>query len=161
MSQYKLSTEIVARSVAQTWDEAKLEWKLYHIYWEDEPDTCLCGHHPINEPCILRNSRNQNTALVGNCCVKRFMELPSDKIFQNLKKIKNDEGKPINAETIHHAFSEGWINDWERTFSLNTMRKRALTEKQMAIRIQINQKILRHIVNQKPREQRAAGNLSR
>ena len=29
-----------------------MEWKLDHIYWEDEPDTCLCGHYPINELCI-------------------------------------------------------------------------------------------------------------
>ena len=88
MSQYKLSAEIVAQSEAQAWDEAKLEWKLDHIYWEEEPDTCLCGHYPINELCILRNAKNGNTALVGNCCVKKFMGLPSDKIFQSLKKSK-------------------------------------------------------------------------
>ncbi len=151
MSQYKLSAEIVAQSEAQAWDEAKLEWKLDHIYWEEEPDTCLCGHYPINELCILRNAKNGNTALVGNCCVKKFMGLPSDKIFQSLKKIKSDEEKPINAETILHAFSKGWITEWERKFCFDTIRKRVLTTKQMAKRIQINQKVLQHIVNQKPR----------
>jgi hypothetical protein len=79
------------------------------------------------------------------------MGLPSDKIFESLKKIKKDEEKPINAETVLHAFSKRWINEWERKFCFDTMRKRALSEKQMAIRIQINQKILQHVVNQRPR----------
>jgi len=151
MSEYRLSAEIVARSVSQAWDEAKLEWALDHIYWEGDPETCLCGHFPINELCILRNRKNGNEALVGNCCVKKFVGLPSDKIFQSLKKIQKDEEKAINAETVEHAFSKGWISEWEKQFCFNTMRKRSLTDKQMAKRIQINQKVLRRIVNQKPK----------
>jgi hypothetical protein len=70
MSQYKLTEEILARSVAKTWDAAKLEWHLEDMYESDEPDTCLCGHTPIIELCFLRNRFNDKDALVGNCCVK-------------------------------------------------------------------------------------------
>jgi hypothetical protein len=40
MSEYKLTDEILARSAAKTWDEAKLEWHLKDITKEDEPSTC-------------------------------------------------------------------------------------------------------------------------
>ena len=148
MSEYKLTEGIVSLSVSNTWDEAKLEWKLLEVYWEDEPDTCLCGHYPIKEICIIGNTKNKQSTIVGNCCVKKFMGLPSDKIFQALKRIRKDDEKSLNAEAIEHAHSKGWINDWERSFSFDTMRKRSFTQKQIEKRIQINKKILSLIVNQ-------------
>ena len=38
VSQSQLIIEILERSVAQTWDEARREWSLYEIYEADEPD---------------------------------------------------------------------------------------------------------------------------
>lgn len=93
MSEYKLTQAILQRSVASNWDEAKLEWNLEDMYEADEPDTCLCGHTPIIELCILRNRLNNNDALVGNCCVKKFIGLPSDKIFQALRRVRKDTEK--------------------------------------------------------------------
>ena len=61
MSEYKLSKGIIALSQASKWSQAKLEWQLDHIYKEEEPDTCLCGHYPINEICILKNKLNEAT----------------------------------------------------------------------------------------------------
>jgi len=55
MSQYKLATEIIALSGAKQWDEAKPEWELIDIYQSKTPRTCLCGHSPIIEVCILHN----------------------------------------------------------------------------------------------------------
>ena len=146
MSEYQLTTKLIELSTAGTWDEAKLEWILEHVWREDEPDTCLCGHYPIIEICQLRNRLNTNTAIVGNCCVKKFTNLPSDLIFQAVKRIQEDEERAINAETIDHAHQKGWINDWERKFYMNTWRKRKLTGAQRNTRIQINQKVLRGIV---------------
>lgn len=57
MSEYKLTQEIIALSVSSNWDVAKLEWKLYEIYEADEPETCLCGHFPIIEICVLSNAK--------------------------------------------------------------------------------------------------------
>lgn len=146
MPQYQLSERLIALSEANTWDEAKLEWGLEHVWREDEPDTCLCGHSPIIEICLLRNTQNNNSAIVGNCCVKKFETLPSDLIFQAVSRIQEDIDRAINPETIHHAHSKGWMNDWERNFYMDTWRKRKLTGAQRNTRIKINQKVLLSIV---------------
>ncbi len=142
MSQYKLTEEILKLSRAQIWDVAKLEWSLYQIYEAEEPETCLCGHFPIIEICTLQNKLNGQFATVGNCCVKKFIGLPSDLIFQAVKRVRKDNQKSLNAEAIKHAHEKGWINDWEYNFSINTMRKRVLTDKQLQTRMRVNEKML-------------------
>ena len=107
MSGYKLTEEILKRSQAKVWDIAKLEWKLNEIYEAEEPETCLCGHFPIIEICILQNKLNTQFATVGNCCVKKFIGLPSDLIFQAVKRVRKDNQKSLNAEAIQHAYEKG------------------------------------------------------
>lgn len=142
MSEYKLTQEIIQLSQSKVWDFAKLEWVLDEIYEADEPETCLCGHFPIIEICNLRNKINGRLATVGNCCVKKFIGLPSDLIFQAVRRVRKDKQKSLNAEAIQHAFQKKWINEWEYKFSIDTMRKRNLTEKQMQTRMNINEKML-------------------
>lgn len=144
---YKLPEEIVARSVARTWDEARLEWRIEEIYWEDDPDTCLCGQFPINELCFLRNVKNGCRVLVGNVCVKKFLGLPSDKIFDALKRVAKDADRALNPEAIEHAYERGWLNEWEKQFCFDTWRKRSLSGKQLLKRQQINAKVLSRIRN--------------
>jgi hypothetical protein len=146
-SEHRLTQEITALSQAKTWDRAKLEWDLESIFYEDEPDTCLCGHFPINEICVLRNRINGNVATVGNVCVKKFMGLPSDKIFQAVKRIRKDTEKSLNAEAITYALRRGWINQWEHDFYLSIYKKRNLTAKQWRKKIQVNRKLLMGIIN--------------
>lgn len=138
----QLRLEILARSVAPSWDAARLEWKLDDVCFVDEPETCLCGHFPIIEICILRNTKNQRTAEVGNVCVNKFMGLRSDKVFDSVKKIRKDCDRAPNAETIELFFRQGLISLWERSFSLDTWRKRNLSFGQMTKRREINAKIL-------------------
>lgn len=142
MSEYKLTEEILARSQAVFWDAAKLEWALDHVYEADEPETCLCGHFPIVEVCELQNKMNGNRATVGNCCVKKFIGLPSDLIFQAVKRVRKDLDKSLNAQAIQYAWEKRWINDWEYKFSMDTMRKRNLSSKQMVTRTKVNEKML-------------------
>ena len=146
-SEYQLATEITKLSDADQWDEAKLEWQLKEIYREDEPLTCLCGHFPIIEICVLSNSKNGNEALVGNICVKKFLGLPSNKIFTAIKRITDDESAALNPEAIIHVYERGWIDEWKKKFYLDTWRKRNLSNKQLAKRIGINQMVLRRITN--------------
>lgn len=143
MSEFKLTAEIVARSESTIWDLAKREWSLAEVYEADEPETCLCGHTPIIEICVLRNHVNGRHAEVGNCCVKKFMGIPSHLIFDGLKRVRRDPTSALNEAAIEHASSRGWITDWEETFLLNTKRKRVLSDKQAAVRLRINQKVLR------------------
>lgn len=142
MSEFKLTSEIITLSLASIWDSAKLEWVLDEVYEADEPGRCLCGHYPIIETCILKNKINNNLATVGNCCVKKFIGLPSDKIFQAIKRVRKDEQKALNSEAIEYAFNKNWINDWEKNFYLNVMRKRNLTHNQLQKKIQINNKLV-------------------
>lgn len=142
MAQFQLTTEIVKLSDSATWDAAKTEWALLEVYEAEEPETCLCGHFPIIELCILQNNINKNQATVGNCCVKKLIGLPSDKIFQAVKRIRKDSGKSLNAEAIDHAFQRGWLSEWECKFYFDIMRKRSLTDKQKAKKLQINELVL-------------------
>lgn len=147
MAEYKLTQEIIELSVSESWDAAKLEWKLFEIYEVDEPERCLCGHFPIKEVCVLENTKNDKHATVGNCCVKKFIGLPSDKIFQAIKRVRKDNEKSLNAEAIEHAREKSWINSWEKNFYLDVMRKqkRTLSAKQLAKKIQINKKLARNM----------------
>lgn len=145
MSEYQLALEIIKRSVNPTWEMAKREWKLVEIEEAEDYETCLCGHYPIRELCTLKNKENGNTVVVGNCCVKKFLGLPSNKIFQAVKRVRKDTGKSLNAETIRLAYEHSWINDWENEFYLDIMRKRVLTDRQRAKKLQINEKVLRRV----------------
>jgi hypothetical protein len=145
MSEYKLTSEIIALSVANNWDAARLEWALHEVYETEEPETCLCGHFPIIELCVLNNKRNSNFATVGNCCVKKFIGLPSDKIFQAVKRVRKDTSKSLNAEAISHAFDRSWLTEWERDFYFDIMRKRNLTAKQSSKKEQINELVLQRM----------------
>jgi len=142
VSEYQLTTEILNRSVARPWDEAKLEWALLEVYEAEKPETCLCGHFPIIELCALINRKNGNQATVGNCCVKKFIGLPSDKIFQAVKRIRKDQSKSLNAEAVQHAFDRHWITEWESIFYFGIMHKHKLSPKQAAKKNEINQLVL-------------------
>jgi len=148
MSEYRLAQEIIALSFAQTWAEAKLEWEIAEVYKAYEPERCLCGHFPIIELCVLVNKITGQTVTVGNCCVRKFFELPADKIFEAFKRVGRDPTKSLNAEAVQHAFKVGWIDEWERKFCLDILRKgrgirgkRKLSDKQTRMKIKINEKI--------------------
>jgi hypothetical protein len=145
MSEYKLTENIIALSNSDIWDVAKLEWRLKEVYEAGKPETCLCGHFPIIEVCVLENTHNHEHVNVGNSCVKKFIGLPSDKIFQSVKKVQKDNEKALNAEALRHAYEKGWINDWEFNFGIDTMRKRKLSENQLRKRIQINKKMMQNM----------------
>ena len=144
MSQFQLTSELLKLSFAKTWDEAKLEWDLVDVEKVSDLETCLCGHYPISEVCVIKNRKNHKVTRVGNCCVKKFNER-SGKIFQAYTRIKKDTEKSLNAETIDFAFQKNWINDRERNFYMDIFRKRKLSEKQLAWKISVNKKILSKI----------------
>ena len=141
---FRLMAEIIKRSVASTWHEARLEWLLQDVTYADRdaPGVCLCGHRPIRELCILRNRENGNQTIVGNCCVTKFMGLESQKVFGGLRRVSENHGKAANQEMIDLASERGCLSAWERKFLADTMRKRRLSEKQKMKRAEINATIL-------------------
>jgi hypothetical protein len=142
MAEYILSQEILKLSNSKTWEEAKKEWTLIGIYKAEKPQTCLCSHYPIIELCLIKNKFNSNETIVGNCCVNKFMEIKSNKLFSCAKRVEKNVFKSFNIELINIVFREGIINQWEKDFYTNVWRKNILSQKQMEIKIGINKKIL-------------------
>lgn len=138
----KLREGITALSSAKDWDHARREWRLHHVYDADDPETCLCGHHPIIEVCVLHNQVNSKRTEVGNVCVHKFMKLASKKVFDCLRRIRHDIEKAANVETIDLFYERGVLDDWQKKFALDTCRKRQLSKRQMEKRVAINRKIL-------------------
>ena len=147
-----LMREIVARSVADNWEQARLEWDLADVFIEEEPDTCLCTHYPIKEICVLFNRLNRCETIVGNVCVNEFLGLPSVKIFSAVRRVAADSSKALNAEALSHARFKGWVNDWEYGFYSNTLRKRSLSGRQLAKRLEINRKVVGYVNRKKEGE---------
>ena len=122
---FRLFQEIIDRSEADAWEEARLEWHLDHIEIADKEDvenhtyTCLCGHTPLKELCFILNDLTDIMVLVGNCCITKFMgELKSNKVFHAVKK------KRANREAIELAFARGIISQHEFNYCLMKVRKR-------------------------------------
>ena len=140
-AKYQLTSGIVRLSQADEWESARKEWHLDHIYKTVRPMSCLCGHTPISNVCVLKNRLNKRTASVGNCCVKKFMGMPSDAIFNAVNRVAKDDSKSANIYTLKLALEKRIITQWEYDFYADTMNKRKLTSKQTASRKRINQKL--------------------
>jgi len=140
---YKLTEEIIALSSCQYWDSAKQEWDFTYAYMSEEFQTCLCGHYPIREICVLRNSVNGNETEVGNCCVNKFLGIESaNKIFISIKRIKDDYSKSMSSEVLDYLIEKHAITQFEFDFYADILRKRNLSEKQFALKKKINQKLI-------------------
>lgn len=148
MSQFQLTTELLKLSQSQNWDEAKLEWELVDIEKVEDSETCLCGKYPILELCTIKNRKTNLETIVGNSCVKKFID-KSDKIFRAVTKVIKDSEKSVNSETLIFALDKNWINSKEYNFYMNILRDRKLTEKQLFWKKSINQKIMSRISKSK------------
>ena len=80
--------------------------------------------------------------MVGNVCVRKFLGLPSDKLFSAFHRIAGDLTRALNSEAIEYAYTRNWMNEWSRKFYLDTMRKRNLSPRQRAKRVEINRSVL-------------------
>lgn len=140
----RLKSAILELSHADDWQAAKKEWELRGINQADpdEPETCLCGHHPIIELCELRNRLTSNEATVGNQCVRRFLGLESEALFRGIRRIRKDDCKSMGPDLAVWLFERGAITKWEYDFLNDTSRKRSLSEKQRIQRQRINRKAL-------------------
>lgn len=144
MSEYQLTTELLKLSQSKNWDLAKLEWELVDIERVEDAEECLCGHFPIIEVCVINNVKTYISTRVGNCCVKKFNN-KSDKIFRSVAKIKKNNEKSVNAETLEFASKKKWISTNDFEFYMNILRRRVLSPKQLAWKKVINQRITARI----------------
>jgi len=106
MSQEKLQTEILALSKSQVWHEACREWSLQGIYINEDTETCLCGHSPIVEVCIIGNHVTGQSTTVGNSCVSNFMGMHSYGLFASLRRIMDNPHGALGESAIYTL--TGW-----------------------------------------------------
>ena len=140
---YKLTEEIIKLSNSDFWDETKNEWNFEYAYYSEELQTCLCGHYPIKNICVLKNSVNKNETEVGNCCVNKFLGIEEgNKIFISIKRLKEDLTKSMSPEVLEYLNKKKVLSDFDYSFYKDTIRKRKLSEKQLEIRKRINQKLI-------------------
>src|SRR5262245_24048009 len=102
MPPQELVRQLLELSQARSWADAKLEWSLDYIFEVEDPRTCACLHYPIKEVCVIRNNITGHELMVGNCCVKNFMGLHSDELFNSLKRIQKDISKSLSAVTVEY-----------------------------------------------------------
>jgi hypothetical protein len=110
--------------------------------WLEPGGVCLCGHAPITEQCLILNRVNGNAAIVGNVCVKRFLQLPSDRLFNAFKRIRADPRRALTSDALEYAYGKNWLNDWELKFYRDTLSRRRPSERQQAKRLEINVRVL-------------------
>ena len=105
----KLMKRIVELSVADNYDEAKLEWRATgDVYWGDgsnapkfallHPNYCLCGHHIVYH-FEIENTENGHIECVGSDHINSYMIM---KAIANETNLKDDE---ITDEMI-----EQWVS---------------------------------------------------
>ncbi len=140
---YKLTQEIIKLSESDYWHSAKNEWNFEYAYYSDELQRCLCGHYPIKNVCVIKNTINNRHTEVGNCCVNKFLGIDEgNKIFTSIKRLKEDPTKSMSPEVLEYLFNKKVLTDFEYKFYLDTIRKRKFSYKQLEIRKKINQKLI-------------------
>ncbi len=140
---YKLTEEIIKLSNSDFWDSAKIEWNFEYAYYSESLQKCLCGHYPIKNVCVIKNTENKNETEVGNCCVNKFLGIEDgNKIFTSIKRLKSDKSKSMSPEVLEYLRKKKVLTDFDYKFYSDTIRKRKLSDKQLAIRERINQKLI-------------------
>lgn len=138
--------EILSMSESDIWFFAKAEWLFDHAYFDK--GYCICGQ-PIVEHCVIRNTKTDATAVVGNECVKMFggaKGMPDTaKLFQAMHKLAKN-GLEVNPGkyTLSASLSQGWITSSEFEFMNKMFRmKWPKYDNEKAQIIRINRKIIK------------------
>ena len=113
------------------------------IYVSEEPQTCLCGHFPIINICVILNLLNKNKTEVGNCCINKFLGIDTgDKILPSINRLKRDLSKSMSSESLAYLYDKGVISKKEYDFYFDIRKKRNLSLKQESFKQSINKKLI-------------------
>lgn len=145
----RLKAHILALSESQTFDVARTEWSLVAVEISEEFDQCPCGQD-IKEHCYIRNQLTGNETYVGNVCINRFIQIDTGNLFDGLKRIAKDLTANANNDLIEHAYRMGYLyGEKEYNFLKQTIRKKKLSDPQIAWKAKINRRIVAQTVVRK------------
>jgi len=144
----RLKAHILPRSLATDFELARREWSLIGIEISEEFDECPCGQE-IKEHCHIKNSLTGEVTYVGNVCINRFLQIDTGATFAGLRRIAKDDTANANDDLIEHAQRLGYLFDKEYDFLKSTVRKRKLSDKQIAWKQKINRRITNKTVVKK------------
>jgi Zn-dependent M32 family carboxypeptidase len=85
----KFTEELIKRSEANNFTNAKLEWYIELI--EEGIGECICTHKLKLERVRIRNRINNKSEIIGACCAKRFKLAPEDEINKLVSKCHNKD----------------------------------------------------------------------
>lgn len=151
--QWRLPTEIIALSRAKTWQVVVKEWQLDYIERlepGEDPGSCLCGHTPIIELCHIRNTITDNTAIVGNHCIRKFEKEDSahevfkdiPKIFRSVNKLLKDESATASKALLDYACQKEVLTKRQVNRYKRDKGKRYLRASERHYRIKCNNLII-------------------
>lgn len=160
---WKLPQNLEELSNGDSYPRVLREWELdyiEHLAPGEDSETCLCTHFPIREVCHIRNLQNANTAIVGNCCVKKFEKEEeglvnfegTHKVFDCLKRLQKDENANANEELLNYAYSKGVLTKPEYDKYLEIWRNRTFTDEESRLILTANRKIINHASSQAMRD---------
>jgi len=101
------------------------EWEYMSSFIEN--NYCICGI-AIKENCLIRNKYNGNELIVGNVCIKKFMNIDNDFIFKGINSLLKN--KISNNDFILYCYEKGYLYENQKDFLINKYRKRKFTKKQ-------------------------------
>jgi hypothetical protein len=150
---FALKKNLTSWSAAKEWSDVVKEWELFDAYFYrcegDAPSyglgQCLCNHAPIIEHAILRNRITNKLAIVGNVCVRRFLNKDSTKFFDCVKRIRADIFAAPNGAVIELAKKRGLFTYGDQEFFQKTKRVRKPNEYQRQRRKRFNERLLAHM----------------
>jgi hypothetical protein len=136
---------ILRKSRAQEWHIARAEWDVIHMWREDDPGVCLCGHTPILEHWMLENAITHETVVVGNRCVRQFAK-DALSIVSSLNRVRRDLTASLSAKAIEFCKQQGWLTDWAYRFYYNIRLKKKLSQNRSAKKREVNHSIIQHFL---------------
>ena len=139
-----LKAEVLPRSEADSFEDARHEWSLSKVEISMVYDKCACGHK-IKHICYLKNLLNGNKVKVGNTCVNKFIGIDTAGVFRSLQRLISGKGKEPSPDLRKFCKNSAIIDRDEYEFLTRTYRKTALSQGCLLRRVEVCGKIVRHM----------------
>jgi hypothetical protein len=141
-----LSRNIIKLSKAGTWNDAKTEWSVSRIFWDEDGTSCLCSHSPIKECCVITNIETGKETVVGNVCVNKFLGCDFTSEFAMLRSLRENPTAKMKWALVQYAFDQKWIKKKDYDFYHGHYGHKWPTAPQLAWRRDVNNRVLSHMI---------------